>query len=230
MADLILIAVIAIIFVFSLAALGFAAYLLLKFIDAQRKNINYVDKNYVDLVKFTRQQCPDSIYGFNLMRATTKQAEGRNLGQIVGHAVLEVERPIKSFDNEENEEVKKVEGLTRHFITYRPRENEFNLLQPDTWIAQYRIAVIKTIELPHGLNGNVIWAAKAIDFYKYYVYSLSDEEIDKSTMAEKIEMDVKLDMGLLAWENAGGLVQKAIETDPSLEKNIKIKSEVHPRR
>ncbi len=237
MADLITIVFIIGVFIFAVGFLVASLFLLLKYLEFRKKHINYVDKNYKDIVTFAKQQCPKSIYNYQLHRATTKEAEGRDLGRIVGHAVLGVEKKkegeeedIEGNTGEKNIAKKtRVISLIRHYVVFRPKENEFHLLQPETWTAQYRIAVLKRDEIDGGLNGDVRWLAKAIDFFKFYIYSLSDTEIDRSTLSEKIEFDVKLDVGLRAWEEVGGLVQEAIRTDSPLQKDIKRKSEFAPR-
>ena len=200
--------------------------LVLKYLEHRRKTINYVEKQYTDLVEFTKLNCPDSIYGYQLERATTKTSEGRKLGTMVGYAYLSID--IKGKDKAGTKEIIK-EKVMRHFITYRPKEAEFNILNPATWKPQYRIAIIPQKELPYGLNGNTRWKAESIDWYKFYVYSTSDAVITRDHLAVKLADDVKLDFAMKAWENVGEIAEKATESDTSFVKRIKLESEHRPR-
>jgi len=152
----------------------------------------------------------------------TKSSEGRKLGTILGHSELAIEL--------KNSVTKKInEVIKRHFITYRPVEFDFNILNPRSWNPQLRIAVIDNKELPEGLNGNVRWEAESTDWYKYYVYSISDAKLSRDVLATKISDDVKLDFGLKAWEEVGAIASRAADTDPALIKQIKGVSEFRPR-
>lgn len=221
MAELIEIVFIIFLAIFSFGITVIALVLVLKFLDHRRKSINYVEKNYQGLIDFTRQMCPDNIFGYNLEKAVTKTSEGRILGKIVGYSKLAIKL--------KNNKGKIIEIIKRHFITYRPSELDFNLLNPRTWKPQFRIAIISDEELPFGLNGNVRWEASSIDWYKFYIYSVSDPQINKEVLAIKIADDVSLDFGMKAWEQVGEIVSKAAETDANLIKSIKTASEFRPR-
>lgn len=208
------------IIVFSLVII--AGVLVLKYLEHRKKSVDYVQEGYLDLIQFTKQSCPNNIYGHFLERAVTKSSEGRKLGTILGHAELAIEL--------KNNLTKKVtEIIKRHFITYRPIEFDFNILNPRTWKPQLRIAVVESKELPEGLNGNVRWEAESTDWYKYYVYSISDAKLSRDVLATKISDDVKLDFGIKAWEEVGAIASRAADTDPSLIKSIKAVSEFKPR-
>ena len=236
MASLIEIVLIIFIAIIVLAVVIIAGVLVLKYLEHRRKTVDYVEEGYVNLIQFTKQNCPSNIFGYALERATTKTSEGRKLGTIVGHAELAIElkEPILSSDksnsNEEEPKQKIIEVIKRHFITYRPIEFDFNILNPRTWKPQLRVAVIPNDELPNGLNGNVRWEAESTDWYKYYVYSISDAKLSRDVLAQKIADDVKLDFGIKAWEEVGSIALRAADTDANLIKTIKAASEFRPRK
>ncbi len=226
MAELLVIVFVAFVGIFALATTIGVGILVLKYLDHRRKTVNYVEKQYTDLVEYTKHNCPDSIYGYNLERATTKTSEGRNLGTIVGYARLSID--IKGKIKNRKKMVVK-EKVMRHFITYRPKEAQFNLLNPTTWKPQYKIAIITTSELPYGLNGNVRWETESADWYKFYVYSTSDVKLSREVLSTKITDDVKLDFATKSWEEVGEIANKAADSDTSLLKRIKGESEFRPR-
>ena len=226
MADLIVLVFVAFVGVFALAASIFVGVLVLKYLDHKRKTVNYVVKHYTDLVQYTKDNCPDSLYGYKLERATTKGSEGRNLGVIVGYARLSISIKGKAKGSTKP---KILSVVMRHFITYRPKEAEFNLLNPSTWSPQYKVAVIATEELPFGLNGNVRWETESPDWYKFYVYSISDPKVTREVLSTKIADDVKLDFATKPWEEVGEIANKAANSDTSLLKDIKRTSEHRPR-
>lgn len=232
MADLIEIIFIVFVAFIVLSLVIIAGVLVLRYLEHRRKSKDYVQEGYLDLIQFTKENCPNNIYGHHLERAVTKTSEGRKLGTIIGHAELAIElkeiiKEIKG--DEEIKTVKVTEIIKRHFITYRPIEFDFNILNPKTWKPQLRIAVIPNSELPEGLNGNVRWEAESTDWYKYYVYSISDAKMSRDVLATKIADDVKLDFGIKAWEEVGAIASRAADTDPSLIKSIKAVSEFKPR-
>ena len=196
--------------------------LVLRYLEHRQKTKNYVLENYQTMLEFTRQQCPDAIYGYNISRATTKRAEGRVLGTIVGHCELAITTMT-------SEGKLTIEPEHRHFIAYRPRELDFNILNPRTWAPVHRIAIVNNEELPYGLNGNVRWECASIDFYQYYVFSTSDAGIDRNIVAHRIGEDVKLNFGIKPFEEVGEIVSKAIESDSGLQKRIREISEFRPR-
>ncbi len=234
MAELFEIVAIIFIAVIVLSVVIATGVLVLKYLEHRKKSVDYVQEGYLDLVQFTKQNCPDNIYGHFLERAVTKTSEGRKLGTILGHAELAIELKEtivekKTKDSKEVKKTKIIEVIKRHFITYRPVEFDWNLLNPRTWRPQLRIAVIASHELPEGLNGNVRWEAESTDWYKYYVYSISDPKVSREVLATKISDDVKLDFGIKAWEEVGAIASRAADTDPSLIKSIKSVSEFKPR-
>ena len=222
MVELIQIAFIVFLAIFMIILLIIMGVLVLRYLDHRRKTVNYVERNYQNLIEFSKQNCPENIYGYKLERATTKNSEGRDLGTMVGLAELAIEL--------KNEKGQIKEVVKRNFITYRPRELDWNLLNPKTWNPQYRIAIIANNELPFGLNGNTRWEAESIDWYKYYVYSLSDPRVTRDVIATKISDDVKLDFGMTAWEEVGEIARRAAESDTGLIKSIKSVSEFRPRK
>ncbi len=232
MAELLIIVFVAFVGIFALATTIGIGILVLKYLDHRRKTINYVEKQYTDLVQFTKLNCPNSLYGYNLERATTKASEGRSLGVMVGYAYLSID--LKGKEKKEGVEEGKektviLEKVMRHFITYRPKEAEFNLLNPATWRPQYKIAIISNTELPYGLNGTTRWETESIDWYKFYVYSTSDVKLTREVLTTKITDDVKLDFATKSWEEVGEIANKAADSDTSLLKGIKKESEYRPR-
>ena len=226
MAELLVIVFVVFVGVIAIVSTIGIGVLVLKYLDHKRKTVNYVEKQYTDLVEFTKLNCPDSIYGYNLERATTKASEGRNLGSMVGYAFLSVDIKVK-VKSKKKPVVK--EKVMRHFVTYRPKEAQFNLLNPATWKPQYKIAVIASDELPFGLNGNTRWETESIDWYKFYVYSTSDAKLSREVLTTKITDDVKLDFATKSWEEVGEIANKAADSDTSLLKSIKSQSEYRPR-
>ncbi|KKM97918.1 hypothetical protein LCGC14_1163320 [marine sediment metagenome] len=222
MVELIQVAFIIFLAIFMFILIIIAGVLVLRYLEHRRKTVNYVERNYQSLVEFSKQNCPENIYGYKLERATTKNSEGRDLGTMVGLAELGIE--LKNSEGQIEEVVK------RNFITYRPKELDFNLFNPRSWNPQYRIAIIANSELPFGLNGNTRWEAESVDWYKFYVYSLSDPRLTRDVIATKISDDVKLDFGIKAWEEVGEIARKAAETDAGLIKSIKSVSEFRPRK
>ena len=234
MAELLEIVFVVFVAIIVLSLVIIAGVLVIKYLEHRKKSVDYVQEGYLDLIQFTKQSCPDNIYGYFLERAVTKTSEGRKLGTILGHAELAIELKEttvkkKSKDSKEVKKTKIIEVIKRHFITYRPVEFDFNILNPRSWRPQLRIAVIEDSELPEGLNGNVRWEAESTDWYKYYVYSISDAKLSRSVLATKISDDVKLDFGIKAWEEVGAIASRAADTDPALIKGIKSVSEFKPR-
>lgn len=227
------IAAIGFLFIISLLALLGVGYLFLRYYDNLRKNPDYVQKHYTDGIEFSKNNCPESIYNFQLWVATTEESEGRPLGRIKGYAYV----PIQSFTREEDEEgkIKLVPeeigpDSYRHFITFIPNKYVFNILNPTTWMPRHLVAIVKPKDIVgKELNGNLHWNAR-IDYYKWFIYAVEDKEVNKVSLAKKIESDVGMDFATDAYRKLSQLVNEAQETDSDFKKKIRAISEYDSRR
>lgn len=246
MADLFDLALLSVLGIIAILFVLVVVFLLIRFLFNRAKDVDYVQKQYLDTINFMVNNCPDSLYGQDLWWAATIEGEGTNLGKIEGYMVLaideliagldsgNIEKDKEFFENELQLIAEKIEaGETkdyRHCVAYLPKKMEFNFLNPATWLKKLRIGIIDPVELPLGRVGTLKWVARGLSFYKYFDFSLSDSsKINKVVLGKAIERQTAMDMGLLAWESAGKLVEKAIDTDSSLGKDIKRMSEFNVR-
>ena len=88
--DILQIVALLFMFLITLAVVVIAAYLVIKFLQDRAKNKDFVDKHYIDMTKFTIEQCPDSLFDYELTLASNAKVEGRTLGKIKGYYYGEV--------------------------------------------------------------------------------------------------------------------------------------------
>ncbi len=235
MVGIVEIAIIGVGSLIALAMLGLVAYLFIKYYEDKKKNPDYVQKYYTDLMDFTKNNCPESIYDFDLRLKTSAESEGRVLGTVKGYMFLQV-LDIKSKEGKEGEQKLVIDknshpDLFRHFVTFLPKNAEFSLFKPHTWAPKYSVAVISPKELYGGkLNGNVIWDSTGPDFYKWYMFSVSDTKANKIGFAKNIDTVVALDFAIDTWKNVGRLVTEASESDSGFKKRIREFSDFDLRR
>ena len=222
----------------------YVGYLVIRYFLDRKNNPDYLEKNYVDFIEFSRNNVPESIEDYTISIASNKLAEGRPLGKIKGYAYYNMKmQDVKNIsklktEGEEKPEEKTEENVKekqepeelRHLITYLPRKNEFNFLDPSTWTKKYRVAIIKNSELPEGLNGNIKWVTDGIEFYKYFVFPIEDQEVDKVKLHKRMESDIMLSAGLESYRNLSSLVKEASELDSSMGKSIRKMTEAEARK
>lgn len=215
--DILQIVALLFLFLITLAIVVIAIVFVIMFLLDRAKNVDYLQKQYVDMIKFTEENCPDSLFGYELRVGTNSKVEGRALGTIFGYYHGEV------FNEKKNK------SEFRHFFTFLPIKNEFKFWKPDTWTPKKRIAIAKEEDLEGPPGGNVRWNAMP-EFFKWFIYNVADEIVDKPCLAKKISSDVALEVGLEGWRSVAKFAHEAAESDTGTMKGIRVMSESNTRR
>lgn len=232
MVDIIQVALIGTLVFIGLVGISILGYLLVKYYDDKKKNPDYIKKSYQDFIEGMQNNCPDSIYNYDLILKTTKQSEGRSLGKIQGYLYLQVYKDSEKGSIVEKINKKEEEEKTemRHYVAFLPKKNEFSLFKPQTWTKKLFVAIIKADDLPEGLNGNLYWAVPGIEWFKWYVYSIGEDLIEKPVLAKKIKYDVGMDFAVDAYKDMAKIANSAMENDTQFKKGKKILDELETRR